>query len=163
MKRAVLFTLMTAVILPFAARAQAQGKPDFSGAWTLDAAKSDAPMGRGGRGGPAGPVTLAIKQTAAELTIETKRGEQSQTAIYELDGSESKNEVAGRGGPSMVISKAHWDGAKLVIDGSREVQGFAITTKEVRSLSADGKEMTVETAISTPQGDINQKQVFTKS
>ena len=50
-----------------------------------------------------------------------------------------------------------------MIDGAREVQGFAITTKEVRSLSADGKEMTVETAISTPQGDINQKQVFTKS
>jgi hypothetical protein len=30
-------------------------------------------------------------------------------------------------------------------------------------LSAHGKEMTVETAVSTPQGDINNKQVFTKS
>jgi hypothetical protein len=160
MKRILILAAMTAVILPFASRAQAQAKPDFSGSWTLDASKSDAPMGRGGA---AGPVTLTIKQTAADLTVATKRGEQSQTAVYKLDGSENKNEVAGRGGPSTVTSKAHWDGAKLVIDGAREVQGFAITTKEVRSLSADGKEMTVETAISTPQGDINQKQVFTRS
>lgn len=53
--------------------------------------------------------------------------------------------------------------AALVIESAREIQGFAITTKEVRSLGADMKEMTVETAISAPQGDINQKQVFTKS
>jgi len=94
--------MMTTLIVPMAARAQ--GKTDFSGAWTLDAAKSDAPMaGRGGRGGPAGPVTLAIKQTAAELTIETKRGDQSQTATFKLDGSESKNETMGRGGPQTVV------------------------------------------------------------
>src|SRR5207248_2509712 len=43
-KRVVLSALMTAVILPFPARAQT--KPDFSGTWTLDASKSDAPMGR---------------------------------------------------------------------------------------------------------------------
>ena len=159
MKRVLLLAMMTSLIVPMTARAQ--GKTDFSGAWTLDAAKSDAPMA--GRGGAAGPVTLAIKQTAAELTIATKRGEQSQTATYKLDGSESKNETMGRGGAQTVVSKAHWDGAKLVIEGTREIQGFAITTKEVRSLSADMKEMTVETAISAPQGDINQKQVFTKS
>jgi hypothetical protein len=161
MKRVLVLAAMTAVVLPFVARAQ--GKPDFSGSWTLDASRSDAPVGRGGRGGgAAGPVTLTIKQTAAELTIETRRADQSQTATYKLDGSENKNEVMGRGGAQTVVSKAHWDGAKLVIDAVREVQGFAIATKEVRSLSADAKEMTVETAISTPQGDLNQKQVFTK-
>ena len=162
MTRVLLLAVMTALIVPSPARAQS--KSDFSGAWTLDAAKSDAPMaGRGGRGGPAGPVTLTIKQTAAELTIETKRGDQSQTATFKLDGSESKNETMGRGGAQTVASKAHWDGAKLVIESTREIQGFAITTKEVRSLSADMKEMTVETRISTPQGDIDQKQVFAKS
>ena len=151
MKRVLLLAVMTAVVLPFAARAQM--KTDFSGTWTLDAARSDAPMGRGGAGGggrgPGGPV--AIKQTAAEIVI--------GPATYKLDGSPSMNE--GRGG--QMTSKAKWDGAKLVIETTRDIQGMSITTKEVRSLSADGKDMTIETAISTPQGDQNRKQVYTKS
>ena len=150
MRRVLLMATLAAVIIPFAARAQT--KADFSGTWTLDAAKSDPPpQGRGGGGGrgPAGP--LEIKQTAAEITI--------GPATYKLDGSESINE--GRGGQAK--SKAHWDGAKLVIETARDIQGMSITSKEVRSLSADGKEMTVETAISTPQGDQNRKTVYTKS
>ena len=150
MRRVLLLAMLGAVILPFAARAQS--KADLSGTWTLDAARSDAPMGRGGRGGrggAAGPIEL--KQTATTITI--------GPATYKLDGSESVNE--GRGGAAT--SKAHWDGMKLVIETTRDMQGMTITSKEVRSLSADGKEMTVETAISTPQGDRNQKQVFTKS
>ena len=62
-----------------------------------------------------------------------------------------------------VKSKARWDGAKLVIESMREIQGFSITTKEVRSLDAGGKEMSVETTINTPQGDQTFKQIFTKS
>jgi len=151
MRRVLLMATLAAVIIPFAARAQT--KADFSGTWTLDAAKSDPPpQGRGGGGGGRGPAgPLEIKQTAAEITI--------GPATYKLDGSESINE--GRGGQAK--SKAHWDGAKLVIETARDFQGMAITSKEVRSLSADGKEMTVETAISTPQGDQNRKQVYTKS
>ncbi len=151
MKRVLLLAVMTAVVLPFAARAQM--KTDFWGTWTLAAARRDAPMGRGGAGGggrgPAGPVV--IKQTAAEIAI--------GPATYKLDGSASMNE--GRGG--QMTSKAKWDGAKLVIETTRDMQGMSITTKEVRSISADGKDMTVETAISTPQGDQNRKQVYTKS
>ena len=149
--RFLLLTTIAAVILPFAAHAQT--KTDFSGNWTLDAARSDAPMGRGGAGGggrgPGGPVV--IKQTATEIVI--------GPATYKLDGSASVNE--GRGG--QVTSKAKWDGAKLVIESTRDIQGMSIATKEVRSLSADGKDMTVEIAISTPQGDQNRKQVYTKS
>ncbi len=156
MKNAFLLALTAAIVLPFTARAQP--KPDFSGTWTLDASKSDAPMGRGGRGGGApGPIT--ISQDANTLT--QKRGE--QTLVYKLDGSESSNDVQGRGGVQTVKSKAHWEGPKLIIESTREIQGFALTTKEERSLSADGKELTVQTTASTPQGDINNKQVFTKS
>src|SRR3954468_15556406 len=152
MKNVLFLALAAAIVLPFTARAQT--KPDFSGTWTLDASKSDAPMGRGGRGGPPGPMT--ITQTADTLT--QKRGE--QTLTYKLDGSESANEVQGRGGVQTVKAKAHWEGSKLVIESTREIQGFALTTKEERTLSADGKEMTVQTTASTPQGDINNKQVF---
>jgi hypothetical protein len=151
MKRVLLLAMMSAVVLPFAARPRAQSKTDFSGTWTLDAARSDAPMGRGGRGGGGAAGPVEIKQTAATIVI--------GPATYKLDGSESVNQ--GRGGE--VKSKAHWDGAKLVIETTRDFQGTPITSKEVRSLSADGKDMIVETSISTPQGDRNTKQTYTKS
>jgi hypothetical protein len=158
MKPALVFAVMAAVVLPFTARAQS--KPDFSGTWTLDTARSDAPLGRGGRGGGRGGATgpATIVQDAASLKI--TRGD--QTLTYKLDGSESTNQVMGRGGAQDVKSKAHWDGSKLVIETTRDFQGMSITTKETRSLSADGKEMTVETAATTPQGEMNSKQVFTK-
>ena len=157
MKRVLLLALTAAAVLPFVARAQS--KPDFSGTWTLDASKSDAPMGRGGLGGAAVAGPMTIMQTAAEITI--VRG--PQTLKYKLDGSESTNQMMGRGGAQDVKSKARWDGARLVVETTRDFGGMSITTKETRSLSADGKEMTIENAISTPQGDMNSKQVFTKS
>jgi hypothetical protein len=157
MRRVLLLAVATAVILPFHARAQ--GKPDFSGTWTRDAAKSDQPVGRGGRGGGAAVDSLTITQTPAQLT--EKRGE--LTLVYKLDGSASTNQMPSRGGPMEVKSTAKWDGSRLVIESIRDLQGISITQKETRSLSADGKEMTIEQAIATPQGERTTKQVFTKS
>jgi hypothetical protein len=155
MRRGIALALLAALAIPFPAAGQ--GKPDFSGTWTLDAARSETPPGRGGRGGggrgAAGPVT--IKQSAAEITI--------GMLTYKLDGSESINQVQGRGGMQEVKSRAKWDGANLVIESTREVQGFSLTTKELRTLGAGGKEMTVQTTLSTPQGDQSFKQIYTKS
>jgi hypothetical protein len=163
MTRVLTAALVAALVIPFPLRAQ--GKPDFSGTWTLDQAKSDpAPAGRagggggGGRGagggggrGAGGPVM--IKQTATDITIGMN--------TYKLDGSETTI-AGGRGGDAK--AKATWDGAKLVITTSRDVQGTAITMKDVRSLSADGKEMTVEsTTTGLPQGGGTRKTVYTKS
>src|SRR4051812_34209999 len=161
MKRVLLLAATMAVILPFAARPQAQAKPDFSGTWTLDPAKSDPPPQ--GRGGGGGAGTLTIKQTATELTVQSEGRQGPQTMTYKLDGSESKNEQMGRGGAQTIVSKAKWDGATLVIESSREIQGMSITTKEVRSLAPGGKEMKVETTIQTPQGEQKRNTVYTKS
>jgi hypothetical protein len=162
MKRVLLLAATMAVILPFAARPLAQVKPDFSGTWTLDAAKSDPPpQGRGGGGGGAG--TLTIKQTATELSIQSEGRQGPQTMTYKLDGSESKNEQMGRGGAQTIVSKAKWDGSSLVIDTTREVQGMSITTHEVRRLDNGGKEMKVESTTQTPQGEIKRNVVYTKS
>ena len=160
MRRVLLTAIVLAAVIPFTARAQS--KPDFSGTWTLDTAKSDpAPQGRGGGGGGAGSVT--IKQTAAELAITSEGRQGPQTLTYKLDGSESSNEVMGRGGAQTVKSKAKWDGTSLVIDTTRDFQGMSITTHEVRRLDNGGKEMVVETTAQTPQGEQKRKVVYTKS
>jgi hypothetical protein len=143
MKRVLLLAATMAVILPFVAHAQ--GKPDFSGTWTLDTAKSDpAPAGRGGGGG--GAATLTIKQTGTELSIMSEGRQGPQTMTYKLDGSESK-----------------WDGSSLVIETTREFNGMSITSKEVRKLDNGGKEMQVETTAQTPNGEQKRKVVYTKS
>ena len=146
-------------MIPFAARAQS--KPDFSGTWTMDAAKSDpAPQGRGGGGGGGGSVT--IKQTATELSVQTEGRQGPQTMTYKLDGSESSNEQMGRGGAVTVKSKAKWDGSSLVIESTRDLGGMSITTKEVRRLDNGGKDMIVESTTQTPNGEQKRKVVYTK-
>jgi pectate lyase len=162
MKRVILLALMAAVILPFPAHGQA--KADFSGTWTLDTAKSDPPpQGRGGGGGGGGGGTMTIKQTANELSITSEGRGGPQTLIYKLDGSESTNQVMGRGGAQSVKSTAKWDGANLVIETTRDFQGMAITTKDVRRLDNGGKEMVVDSATQTPNGELKRKTVYTKS
>jgi len=159
MRRVLLMAIVTAAVIPFAARAQ--GKPDFSGTWTMDTAKSDpAPQGRGGGGMGGGSVT--VKQTATELSITSEGRQGPQTMTYKLDGSESTNQVMGRGGAQTVKSKAKWDGSSLVIDTTRDMNGTTVTTKEVRRLDSGGKEMVVETTAQTPQGEQKRKVVYTK-
>jgi hypothetical protein len=159
MRRVLLAAMVAAVVIPFTARAQ--GKPDFSGTWTLDTAKSDpAPQGRGGGGGAA---SVTIKQTGAELAVTSEGRQGPQTMTYKLDGSESTNQVMGRGGAQAVKSTAKWDGASLVIETTRDFNGMTITSKEVRRLDNGGKEMHVETTTQTPQGEQKRKVVYTKS
>lgn len=154
----------------------AQAKADFSGSWKMNMEKSD-PMGGGMGGGGMGgsgmggggmgmgmamPVTI-ITQTAAKLTLETKMGENTRTLSYLLDGSESVNPGA-RGGDSK--SKVQWDGSSLVIHTESTFTGpngaMTVTSKEVRSLSADGKIMTVVATRTTPNGEQTTRRVYDK-
>ncbi len=153
--------LASAVLSPLAA----QSKPDFSGSWKMNMEKSD-PMGRmGGGGGGGGGMAMApitITQSADKLVITSTRGDQVTTATYNLDGSESVN--AGMRGETK--SKVSWDGASLVIASESSFNGpngaMTVTSKEVRSLSADGKVMTVVRTSQTPNGEMTRKTVFDK-
>ena len=147
--------LVVAVVLMFGAAASlaAQAKPDFSGKWVMDPASAPAPPagagggggggrggGRGGGGGAGFGQEFTAKQDATTLTITRMQGDQTVTATYKLDGSESKNMVAGRGGQQEQVSKASWDGAKLVI----------VTTTQFgeqrRTISMEGGNLVVETS-----------------
>ncbi|HEY3382042.1 MAG TPA: hypothetical protein VGK32_09760 [Vicinamibacterales bacterium] len=150
MKRVALLTFV--MVLAVAAMVMAQAKPDFSGTWAPDTAKSDQPSGGRGPGGPPAPMT--VKQTATELTREMKRGEQTMATTYKLDGTESVN----KGPMGEVKSTAKIDGAKLVIKTVRETPNGTMESTETWSLSADGKELTVVSA--SPRGE--RKTVYTK-
>jgi len=150
----------------------AQDKPDFTGSWKLNAEKSDAPaqMGGGrpgggrGMGGRMGPATeVHATQTGDKLLLDQKMGDQSRLLTFYLDGRENRNPGMRN---SEMVSKARWDGASLVIEGSMSFEGpngsVTITTREVRTLSDDGRTMTVVTATTTPRGENTRKAVYDK-
>jgi hypothetical protein len=107
--------------------------------------------------GMMGPTT--ITQTATELTVSTPRGEQIVKLTYSLDGKETTNPGM-RGGESK--SKAHWDGNSLVIESTSTFNEMTVTSKEVRTLSEDGKSMTVVTTRPTANGERTTKRVYDK-
>lgn len=136
-----------------------QAKPNFSGSWKINTEKSD-PMGGGGGGGGGGMNmgALVITQTATDLTTEQTFGDQVRKASYYLDGRESTN--PGRSGDAK--SKASWEGNSLVIETTSMMGENTVTTKSVRSLSDDGKTMTVVTTRPGPNGETTRKTVYDK-
>ena len=116
MKRKLALTALLAVALAVTGYAQ---KPDFSGVWTPDAPAAAAPAGGGGGGGGrgggmAGPMTVTHKGDS--LVIERTMGEAKVTQTFKLDGTESINKQAGRGGGEVEVkSTAKWDGSKVTI------------------------------------------------
>lgn len=155
MTSVVLSTALT-VALALAQTAPAPARPDFSGTWTLDRSRSQSSEA----------ILLTIQQTASEIRIEAARTGPSSVRTYPID-LEAK--PGGRGIDSS-RSRAYWDGAKLVTEGSGNIQGQTVSIRESRSLNAAGTEMTVETLIIVQHGYSfggtrnygNAKDVFTR-
>ena len=112
---------------------------------------------------------LIITQSATELTIEEhwtpsiENGAYRRSVIHLLDGSEVKSSVRG----SESTSTSSWDGGKLVTMVREEVQfrgrGSRTTeTKEIRSLSPDGQELTVDITATSTRGENRNTLIFTR-
>jgi hypothetical protein len=152
MRSVLLTVILAAAVFPFTARAQ--GRPDFSGTWTRGADKND-PAARGGG-------NHTIKQTATEIAVTIGGRGGPETSIYKLDGSASTNQSQSPEGPLTVAGTARWDGASLVIETTREIRGMTIATREVRTLDATGRDMTIEATTRSPQGEVKRTVVLTR-
>ena len=103
-----------------------------------------------------------IKHDDPELQIKTQQagaqGEVTSELKYTTDGKEATNTT--RGGE--VKGTCKWDGDVLVVESKRKIQNVEINQMDRWVISTDGKSMMVETAIKTPQGDLNLKIAFDK-
>jgi hypothetical protein len=159
--RKLAIAMTAAAVIIGAAGLSAQGKPNFAGKWTLQAdPNAAAPAagagggqrgggGGGGRMGGGGGVGFAcgmectIAQDATSLTL-TRTGPAGEIkAVFKLDGSESKNSVAMGQMTMDAVSKATWEGNKLVVTTTADMGGQAMTSKATLSLDATGN-MVVE-------------------
>ena len=96
--------------------------------------------------------TVRIKQTDERLIVTEEAQGGPVMSSYGLDGKESTN----RTGQATTKSKTKWEGAALVTDITRSMEtprgNFDMKSREIRSLSEDGKTMTVRTTVDTPRG-----------
>jgi hypothetical protein len=118
----------------------AQTRPDLSGTWRLDPNRSDSAtypeLSR--------PMTVVIAQSATEVRVTTTTGRGTATEVADL--------AAKDGVPSPGAAIARWRGNTLVIDGVREVRGQSVTVQQAMTLSADGRELTIESTINVQHG-----------
>jgi hypothetical protein len=130
----------------------AQAKPDFSGTWKMNAAKSKFE-----RGGPDG-IVIKFEQKEAGLsevlTLTGGNGERSVEGKYSADGKESDVQM----GPEGAKGSIKWEGETLVIAWKSGERSFTRKCK----LSADGKTMTLEVVQIGENGTVTDLVVFDK-
>ena len=140
-----------------AAMLLAADKPDYSGHWVVDLAKSDFGMMP-----PPSKMERDIEHKDPDMSIKSlqvgERGEMKTESKYTTDGKEATIKIRNR----EAKVKAIWDGAKLKVNSKSEFNGNEFTQQETWTLSEDGKTLTIENAIKAPQGEFTTKSVFTK-
>jgi hypothetical protein len=137
MRRAAMLVAAAAVMLGTNLAAQA---PNLTGTWTMVVdPNAPPPQGRGGGGGFG--MTFAAVQDAKTLTITRTTQNGEVKSVYNLDGSDSKNMMQGRGGATEQVSHAKWDGPKLVITRTQNMGGNDVTITQSLWLDASGNLM----------------------
>jgi hypothetical protein len=131
----------------------AQAQPDLSGEWVL--AKERSTQARTGLSVTSVSGLLgekfSAKQDAKTLTLDISLAALGRPirAVYNLDGSESRNlNPVGGGQPDEpIFSTAAWDGEKLVIltRGTALIDGKPLESRRVIWIDADGR-LTIERA-----------------
>jgi hypothetical protein len=137
LKQMIVFLCVTAVL------AIAAERPNFSGSWQFNPEKSKN-VGMMSQM----KMVQAIEQSEAALVVTTHatlqgKDDDSRTQ-YDLTGKPAINESP-MGGPAETVTK--WQGGKLVTTWTSEsavAGGPKVVRTETRSLSPDGKTMTVE-------------------
>ena len=137
LKQMIVFLCVTAVL------AIAAERPNFSGSWQFNPEKSKN-VGMMSQM----KMVQAIEQSEAALVVTTHatlqgKDDDSRTQ-YDLTGKPATNESP-MGGPAETVTK--WQGGKLVTTWTSEsavAGGPKVVRTETRSLSPDGKTMTVE-------------------
>ncbi len=175
------FVLMVAMAL-FGLPALLIASQNFSGSWVRDNARSDpAPnamywltrepnsggAGGGGRGGGGGgrgapsPVVMTVQQDANSLTVSSPSGAVQK---YTLDGKPFTKPTDT--GMAKAVISARTQGDTVVITTTQPWGGMpgnaSLEIKEMWSLSADGKVLTVTAHRNTPALQNSFKTIYNK-
>jgi hypothetical protein len=150
---------------PSASAAQSPAvKPDLTGTWTLDLAKSDYDQIP-----PPDDETLVFSHNGPTYSIATtsdnERGKEVYTLPFTTDGIEMptpKGTFSDTATLQYLSTKGEWKGASLVLTQKIIYQSGAGSLKSTFTLSPDGKTLTRMMHISVDQGDFDTTSVYEK-
>lgn len=145
----------------------AQGRPDFSGPWTLVESASSNAAGIAFLG-----MAFTAEQTDETLTVtptlhQIHRGERPEQlrAVYRLDGSEDANPAhdPSHGGPTPVrVSTVKWEAGRMVLAFTVHTNGYTGST-HVQTWSLDPSGNLLVEATVTARGETrNYKATYRK-
>lgn len=118
MKRVVSAAVVLTMVLA-AVSSIAQSRPSFAGKWTYVPGPNAAPASRGRLG-----QDFTVSQDDKTLTTTSDNPERPDlNAVYNLDGTETRSSITFDGRSIERVSKARWDGSKLVIASTTTVGG----------------------------------------
>ena len=163
-------TLSLAFVFAFGCLATATVKPDFTGEWAMDRARSF--------GLPANmQQTMSVKQTADQLEVETKLiqpgNERTVKDVYMLDGKEydfsppvPANAPPNTPGPKGKRT-SNWmpDGNGIIANEviTAETPKGTVTTNIAKKWTFTGaSELTIAFFVDGPNGSYEAKRIFTK-
>lgn len=155
MRSRVIFTVIA--VVASVASLSAQSKPNFTGTWKLNIAKSDF-----GVLPPSNGRTDVIDHQEPNLkdsvSDDGAQGQQNYTLSMTTDGKEAINNP---GGLDMK-STAAWDTNNLVVNAKLQFQGSDVSIKTTWALSSDGKMLTENVHLESPMGETDQTMIFEK-
>jgi hypothetical protein len=154
-------SVVGAMFLLAATAAAQSALPNFSGTWNLDAAKSDFGMM------PAPESIVMVidhKEPTVKVTTTQKSqmGDSSNDSTYTTDGKDNVNKLRSPAGDQDVKSTTKWNGKALTTSRTIEAQGMSVGIDDAWELSTDGKVLTINRQLKTPQGDLSMRLVFNK-
>ena len=152
-------SILTAIVAVSAvsAMAMAADKPNFSGEWKMNLAKSQF-----GSSPPLTSYTRKVTHAEPSFTIQDDQrggptGDIGFTIKYTTDGKKTTYDLVGL----TMEATAVWDGDAIVTT-STDAVGLGIATKGRLTLSGDGKTLTLVFHAETPGGSQDVTYVFDK-
>jgi hypothetical protein len=129
---------------------QTVARPNFSGTWNIDVARSDfatLPLTK--------VYTLTIEHKEPHVNVGRDLGEQQDSSAFRTDGVETKVDSDCCG---VMRTTGRWDGATMI----RRLVSEAFTQVDHWTLSADGKTLTIARDVRQDGGDFKIRMVFAK-
>ena len=138
-------------------------KPNFTGKWILDVAKSDF-----GPYPPPESIVQVVEHKDPKLRVATTSKQKDEvTALTNrqdltTDGKENTNKLQIMGAEQEVKSIVKWNGDKLSVTSRFALQGTPLEFNDTWALSEGGKVLTLLRIAKTPEGEFTLKTVYNK-
>jgi hypothetical protein len=139
-----------AISAVFALTASAQ-TVNLTGTWVLDEKRS----GSAGHEGFVSPVIWTVTQEPEKVIVQRQRGERTLSFDYLLTRSApgaNADPAVVSPGPNTPGHRAYWEGSRLILVTLQDIQGKTVSTREVLSLSGDGRELSVDRVVEVEHG-----------